>query len=652
MKRIFMIAAAALLGACGNSQAPLAPDKATTAKDLPLLGSAHGGHVFDSYCEGKPDDAALPPDPRSLVLPGVNAGKAVYFNANWRTCRAGLYPKTCGEHRAHVERGRALVGASGAQGAGYEFGGDSPSGNYTVATDTYNNLWQQWGLMARPDNFDQLVEERYGAVLSATRNPYPLPGEDPNATNGGSGQLPTAFTQLHNADGSWSGKLGVTCNVCHSGQVGTSADGPGLGSMYGTNSLHDISLLFRELGGAHTGLAVASLNRVRGTGNITNFQLFLLLEITDQTTTSHVDPRLFTAPSTGTEDPPVWWNVGHRPLKFFDAGLPMDATRIELSWFYPGAPMANPASAQTFVLAHEQDSTSWLASLKAPLYPGAIDTNLAQAGAILFHVKNLWAPELNNPVRKPDGGNGSCASCHGAYSPRFVNDPAFLDTPALEGMAAYVVPIDLIGTDSRRLDGNDAGVVESSRNAWFAYRDVPECGNQNDPALRGTRPLGYLAPPLYGVWATAPYLHNGSVPNAWEVMKPADRQPIWRRVSKPAQAGLVMGFDTDLARAYDSDKIGWKYEAIACGTGTLPLVECDPLDPAADPLAQVVLSALYANGGVLWNFANLPVLTNEQIEQRKIYNTHFYSQSNAGHEFTSVLTDIERRALIEYLKTL
>jgi hypothetical protein len=29
-----------------------------------------------------------------------------------------------------------------------------------------------------------------------------------------------------------------------------------------------------------------------------------------------------------------------------------------------------------------------------------------------------------------------------------------------------------------------------------------------------------------------------------------------------------------------------------------------------------------------------------------------YSQANTGHAFTSVLTDDERRALIEYLKTL
>jgi len=47
-----------------------------------------------------------------------------------------------------------------------------------------------------------------------------------------------------------------------------------------------------------------------------------------------------------------------------------------------------------------------------------------------------------------------------------------------------------------------------------------------------------------------------------------------------------------------------------------------------------------------------PSWTNAQIEDRKIYNTRMHSQSNTGHEFSDVLTDSERTALIEYLKTL
>jgi hypothetical protein len=37
-------------------------------------------------------------------------------------------------------------------------------------------------------------------------------------------------------------------------------------------------------------------------------------------------------------------------------------------------------------------------------------------------------------------------------------------------------------------------------------------------------PYSYKARPLNGIWATAPYLHNGSVPNLWELLrKPDDR---------------------------------------------------------------------------------------------------------------------------------
>jgi hypothetical protein len=47
-----------------------------------------------------------------------------------------------------------------------------------------------------------------------------------------------------------------------------------------------------------------------------------------------------------------------------------------------------------------------------------------------------------------------------------------------------------------------------------------------------------------------------------------------------------------------------------------------------------------------------PTITNAQIEERKIYNAYMYGQGNGGHAFTSVLTDSERLAIIEYLKTL
>ena len=651
------------------------------AQTQPLLGSARGGHLWDDFCAGKPDDAVLPDDPRTLVVPGVNQNKAVYMNAWWQTCQANDKPANCGEQRARVARGYPLVAGAGMVGASTFFSGNSTNSSYAVPASSYNTLWQVWGLSARPDNFDQLAAERWGTALSPTRNPYPLQGEDPNQSNGGSGQLPEALTQLRNPDGSWTGKVNVTCSVCHGGQVGTGKDG-GPGPIYGSNSLSDITVFFTDLAAiapAQSALSVISQNKVRGTGNITNFQLFGLLTLTDPNELLYY-PTLQTQPSTGTEDPPVWWNIGHRPSKFYDGGQVTDSKRIELSFHFQGFPAnLDLTPGENWIKAHEQDGDAWLTSLKAPLWPygtcanadgtpgrndnpACINTPLAQQGAILFHSKNLWASNLNNPVPKPDGGNGSCASCHGAYSPRFVNDSTYLDTPALEGIAAYIVPETVIATDPARLNGNSQIVANAARHDWFAYADgptnaagIPICADQNDTALRGNRALGYLAPPLYGVWATAPYFHNGAVPSVWEVLKPSDRHSLWRRLSntpRADQAGqVVMGFDSTLATGYDSARLGWKYDALNCGdAGTIPYLDCNPA-PGGTTL-QDVLDIVYGNGGLIWNLANLPPKTNGQIEQRKIYNTFMYSQSNAGHEFTSVLTDAERKALIEYLKTL
>jgi hypothetical protein len=680
-----------LLACWDNPAACVLSGGGTPLPELPLLGGMRGGHYWFDYCEGKPDDTELPDDPRLLVVPGVNVGKAVYMNAHWQTCQADNKPEDCGELRARVARGYPLVAAAGQVGAGTFFSGNSHESSYAFPASDYNRLWDVvMQLPSRPDNFDELIAERWGMPLSPTRNPYPLPGEDPTAdkdcdgdgplqqAKGGCGQLPMGLTQLRRPDGSWTGNLNVTCSICHGGAVGDATDGQGLGAMYGNNSLSDITVMFTDLAmlaPQQGALAAVSQNKVRGTGNITNFQLFGTLVLSEYFT----DPvqlanylSIQAEASTGTEDPPVWWNGGHRTMKFFDAGQVWDSKRIELSFHFPGVPNhgfpgpSTMADDKQWILDHQQDGDAWILSLKSPAWPenklGGIDTALAEQGAILFHSKDLWAPQLNNPVPKPDGGNGSCASCHGAYSPRYVNDPAYLDSPLLEGIAAHIVPIEIIGTDSRRLDGNSQRVAEAARNNWFAYNDgpknaagIPLCADWNDTALRGERKLGYLAPPLYGVWATAPYFHNGAVPNVWEVLKPVDRQPIWRRLSKPVDPDLggqvVMGFDYSLEAGYDKGKLGWKYETLACGTGSMPFIDCNPADDDGATL-QDGLSLLWAHGGLAWNLLNLPIMSNSDVEARKVYNTHYYSQGNAGHAFTSVLTDQERLAIIEYLKTL
>jgi cytochrome c peroxidase len=54
-----------------------------------------------------------------------------------------------------------------------------------------------------------------------------------------------------------------------------------------------------------------------------------------------------------------------------------------------------------------------------------------------------------------------------------------------------------------------------------------------------------MAPPLDGIWITAPYLHNGSVPTLEALLNSRLRPRYWSRNFKKKE--------------YDYQKIGWKY---------------------------------------------------------------------------------------------
>src|SRR5262249_34669144 len=117
------------------------------------------------------------------------------------------------------------------------------------------------------------------------------------------------------------------------------------------------------------------------------------------------------------------------------------------------------------------------------------------------------------------------------------------------------------------------------------------------PAMRSD---GYQAPPLDGIWATAPYLHNGSVPTVYHLLNSKTRPRIFTRSYRTGK------------EEYDPEKLGWKIKV---------------LDAVANP--------------------KLP-----DFERRKIYDTTLPGRGNGGHTFGDDLTEAERMAVIEYLKTL
>ena len=143
---------------------------------------------------------------------------------------------------------------------------------------------------------------------------------------------------------------------------------------------------------------------------------------------------------------------------------------------------------------------------------------------------------------------------------------------------------------------------EQKQALWRSRKNCPNPGN--------AKQTHYRARPLNGVWATAPYLHNGSVPSLYWMFKPAAERP----------KQFCMG-----TRDFDPQQVGFRVEAgekVACRRG------------------ETQFSAANSDGS--------PIPGN----------------SNLGHSLEGtpgpgkpgvigrLLTDDERFDLIEYLKTL
>jgi hypothetical protein len=109
---------------------------------------------------------------------------------------------------------------------------------------------------------------------------------------------------------------------------------------------------------------------------------------------------------------------------------------------------------------------------------------------------------------------------------------------------------------------------------------------------------GYAAPPLDGVWATGPFFHNGSVPSIALVIDSSKRPRYWKRV------------DHD-SRNFDEGNLGWPWLASEYGHAEAP-----------------------------------------DAERKHIYDTTQFAHANTGHTFGDALDDEQRRALLEYLKTI
>jgi hypothetical protein len=87
------------------------------------------------------------------------------------------------------------------------------------------------------------------------------------------------------------------------------------------------------------------------------------------------------------------------------------------------------------------------------------------------------------------------------------------------------------------------GVILGSPWSQYGSVDFEELRDRKGPTVSDPEPLlVYKARPLNGIWATAPYLHNGSVPSLYQLLLPADKRvkafSVGRREFDPVNVGF------------------------------------------------------------------------------------------------------------------
>lgn len=132
------------------------------------------------------------------------------------------------------------------------------------------------------------------------------------------------------------------------------------------------------------------------------------------------------------------------------------------------------------------------------------------------------------------------------------------------------------------------------------------CTKGNDPLL------AYKARPLNGIWATAPFLHNGSVPTLYDLLLPSDMRPLTALANAQIPQSKFYRPPTFWVgtREFDPDKVGFKTSPEAAGNSF-------------------------------------------KFDTRNAQGSELLGNSNAGHDYdNAAISNDDRWALVEYLKSL
>jgi cytochrome c5 len=282
--------------------------------------------------------------------------------------------------------------------------------------------------------------------------------------------------------------------------------------------------------------------------NTADHLAYLLVSYRDPQTLRWSDTNLLPLPpEIVPTDVPAWWLLKKKHAMFYNGFGRGDFGRFLMA---SNLLTVSDSSEAREVDSHFNDVLAFINSIQPPKYPKPIDEQLARQGKAVF--------------------KETCSTCHGTYGAdgKYPN---------------LLVPASIIQTDPLLYTSNYSNpqFVNWFNKSWFTTGDHP---------AKLIPFKGYIAPPLDGIWITAPYMHNGSVPTLEAMLNSKMRPKFWQRsFSKPS---------------YNYEVPGWNYEV------------------------------------------------KEKADNNEVYNTTLKGYGNYGHEFGDKLSDSERKAVIEYLKTL
>ena len=212
-----------------------------------------------------------------------------------------------------------------------------------------------------------------------------------------------------------------------------------------------------------------------------------------------------------------------------------------------GAPEARYASTIRFRDIHAIES--WLHELEAPRWPenllGAIDAPRWREGRAIVQANCLGCHTLPPDWRMTEAGQavggqrfirpgivpiqrvGTDATYTASLTQRTIRTGPLADVfggraevPAVEFFAGVVGRVTARGLREQNL-------TPEEMLAWNGYRFTP--GEGGAPPTPWAAPREHLAAikagPLLGIWATGPFLHNGSVPTVYDLLSPPAERP-------------------------------------------------------------------------------------------------------------------------------